>query len=108
MQQAVEKESRKYKFTSEWGESYTKNSAELINLHFTWAISSQSERSYYLDIQPTVGMVCNQKLLRNIRKLGIYIKINCNLGSKWVEIIGGLLGYGIVWFYGSAEQTSRV
>ena len=52
--------------------------------------------------QSTSNMLCNQKLLKNIRKSNGYITIHCNAVSKPVEIIGDLLGYRIVWFDRSA------
>ena len=53
-----------------------------------------------LDIQSTFYVVCNQRLLKNIRNSYGYITIHCNVGSKWVEMIGYLPGYRTLWFDG--------
>ena len=59
-----------------------------------------------LYIQSTVDVVCNKKLMKNIRNLDEYITIHCNAVSKWVGIVGYLLVYGTIWFDVSAITNS--
>ena len=52
-----------------------------------------------MDNQSTEHVLCNEKLLKDIRYAGgRYISIHCNAGSKQCTMKAMLPGFGTVWF----------
>ena len=53
-----------------------------------------------LDIQSTVDVVCNSRIVKNIRRFpdGESVTIHCNAGTRKVEMFTDLKNYGTVWF----------
>ena len=49
-----------------------------------------------LDSQPTVDVIFNKKLLQNIRKCCVYLRIHCNAGVTRTNLIGDLPVYGTI------------
>ena len=53
-----------------------------------------------LDIQSTVDVICNPRIVKNIWKCpgGGSVTIHCNTGTRKVKMVADLKNYGIVWF----------
>ena len=53
-----------------------------------------------LDIQSTVDVVCNSRIVKNIRQYTYResVTIHCNAGTRKVEMFTDLKNYGTVWF----------
>ena len=53
-----------------------------------------------LDIQSTVDVICNPRIVKNIWKCpgGGSVTIHCNAGTRKVKMVADLKNYGIVWF----------
>ena len=70
-----------------------------------WHILKQSKGSavrkdwILLDSHYTVDVFYNTRLLRNIRKVNRTLDIHCNAGVASTDMVGGLPGYGTVWYH---------
>ena len=53
-----------------------------------------------LDSQASCSVICNRKLVTNIRKhpKGNRVTIHCNAGTSCIDTVADLKGYGLVWF----------
>jgi len=52
-----------------------------------------------LDNQSTVDIFNNASMLKNIRKSITTMNIHCNAGIASTSMVGGLPGYGTVWYH---------
>ena len=81
-----------------WGARYFEGHAPVVmhnntgrKVPLTWLL---------LDIQSTVDLITNPKILLNIRKVWSKdaIRVHCNSGVKVVDRVGNLPDYVIVWY----------
>ena len=52
-----------------------------------------------LDSRLTVDVICNSKMLSNIKKAKRFLVLYCNVGTMSVNNKGDLKGYGTVWYH---------
>jgi len=52
-----------------------------------------------LGSQSTVDMICNPKVLQNVRQAKHHLVLQCNAGAALVTVKGDLKGYGTIWYH---------
>jgi len=72
------------------GEVFTSSVDDRHNIPASWIL---------LDSEANVDLICNSKLLRNIRRVNRFLTVHCNAGSRRTNLMGDLPGYPMpVWY----------
>jgi hypothetical protein len=74
------------------------SSSDCEDFSFHQSKDSVNKNWILLDNCSTTDIVCNKKLLSNIRNSNTTFKIHCNAGSKVVDQVGTLCNYVTVWY----------